>query len=324
VRVPSGELVQRVYGVALPSGRGAVAVDFDNLSRAPCSIAAFLAAERGRLRLERETLWLDATRVLTFASPPRLWAAGHDVHEVVRSGRATAKNPAAWNAPVTVALLAPVPHGTVLRTALTAEAIDLRVLPGPEAVERGWQRQLDRGLRTELPEPLQTQTDGWRADLLLAPPSAAALVDLEEWGFDREAEAMWHRLSLRDRRRARRRRTVGSPLADLRSRLVREEVAHVDILPGFAPEWLGQNVAVHDVPRHGGSLSFAVRWHGPRPALLWDAPAGTTLRAPGLDPTWSSDRPRGEALLAAPPAPLLAMGRAERAGDPVDDPGSFA
>jgi hypothetical protein len=44
-------------------------------------------------------------------------------------------------------------------------------------------------------------------------------------------------------------------------------------------------------------VSFAVRWHGPRPALLWTAPAGATLRAPGLDPEWSTSDPSGEQLL---------------------------
>ncbi len=59
-------------------------------------------------------------------------------------------------------------------------------------------------------------------------------------------------------------------------------------------------------PRPGfGRLSFAVRWHGARPALLWDlaAPEGAgpvLLTCPGLDPTWRSTDPRGEALLAPP------------------------
>jgi hypothetical protein len=56
---------------------------------------------------------------------------------------------------------------------------------------------------------------------------------------------------------------------------------------------------VHDAPTRHGPLSYAVRWHGARPALLWEAPPGVRLRAPGLDPTWSSETTRGDALLAA-------------------------
>jgi hypothetical protein len=60
---------------------------------------------------------------------------------------------------------------------------------------------------------------------------------------------------------------------------------------------------VHDAPTRRGPVSYAVRWHGTRPALLWDAPDGVELRAPGLDPSWSSSVPRGEALLAASGVP---------------------
>jgi hypothetical protein len=68
-------------------------------------------------------------------------------------------------------------------------------------------------------------------------------------------------------------------------------------------EWLGQSLEVHDAPTHSGRLSFALRWHGDRPALLWeldphDGAGQVTITAPGLDPAWSSTEPRGEALLS--------------------------
>jgi hypothetical protein len=56
---------------------------------------------------------------------------------------------------------------------------------------------------------------------------------------------------------------------------------------------------------------------------LWDAPTGTVLRVPGLDPEWSTTTAVGETLLAMPPAPLLAMGTTRREGDRIDDPESF-
>ncbi|MGI8757498.1 MAG: hypothetical protein ACR2MB_16900, partial [Acidimicrobiales bacterium] len=78
----------------------------------------------------------------------------------------------------------------------------------------------------------------------------------------------------------------------------------------LAPAWFGGGVELHDAPTTAGRLSFALRWHGRRPALLWDlerhpGPGEVELRAPALDPAWSTTSVRGEALLGEvelPPA----------------------
>ena len=76
------------------------------------------------------------------------------------------------------------------------------------------------------------------------------------------------------------------------------------LAPGWPDDWLGRDLEVHEAPTSSGRLSFAVRWHGPRPALLWelDGERGTStplrLTAPRLDPSWSSGERRGEALLS--------------------------
>jgi hypothetical protein len=164
---------------------------------------------------------------------------------------------------------------------------------------------------------------------------------LEDWGFDAEAADGWAHLGWLDRRRARKRTAVDQPLAPiaaidahaeperflahLRGVLVRDRSGVVDLVPGFPPAWLGQSLTVDAVPLHAGALSFAVRWHGPRPALLWDAPDGIELRIPALDPTWSSTESAGEVLLAPPPTKLLSMGAGDRsAGTPVAPPGQFS
>ena len=51
-------------------------------------------------------------------------------------------------------------------------------------------------------------------------------------------------------------------------------------------------------------VSFAVRWHGERPAVLWevDGPPGLTLRS-GVDDSWSTTESRGEALWNVPRRP---------------------
>ncbi len=73
--------------------------------------------------------------------------------------------------------------------------------------------------------------------------------------------------------------------------------------------WLGQPVEVHDVPTRIGTVSWAVRWHGERPALLWDVVPrdsggeAPSVTAPGLDPAFTATQWRGETLLAPMPAP---------------------
>jgi hypothetical protein len=96
------------------------------------------------------------------------------------------------------------------------------------------------------------------------------------------------------------------PVDDLRyepwleGRLAVSDGPTVRILPSFPVSWRGANLSAYQVPTMAGPVGFAVRWHGARPALLWEAPLGVVVTCPGLDPTWSSTEPSGEALLAAP------------------------
>ena len=76
-----------------------------------------------------------------------------------------------------------------------------------------------------------------------------------------------------------------------------------DVLPaGLPPTWLGANFEVHGLPTSAHStLSFALRWHGDRPALLWEQSGPpVTLTATAIDPEWRSEAVSGETLLAAP------------------------
>ena len=128
-----------------------------------------------------------------------------------------------------------------------------------------------------------------------------------------EAAVAWSRLTGRARRRLARRepgratwievlaraaRPDAQLLAALRAVLVREHDASVSMFADWPHEWFGQPIDVRDAPTRRGPVSCSVRWHGERPALLWEGPADTTFTAPGLDPAWSSGEARGEALLA--------------------------
>jgi len=74
----------------------------------------------------------------------------------------------------------------------------------------------------------------------------------------------------------------------------------VDLFPApFPSAWLGQSVAGYRVPVAGGRVSVAVRWHGERPALLWEMDVEGLLTCPGLDRSWSTTARVGEALLSS-------------------------
>jgi len=96
-------------------------------------------------------------------------------------------------------------------------------------------------------------------------------------------------------------------LSFVRNLLVRESETGLALCSMIPDDWWGGGIEVHNAPTHFGHLSYAVRWHGDRPALLWelepfDGVGRVRLTAPGLDPLWSSAELRGEALLASVPA----------------------
>ena len=94
---------------------------------------------------------------------------------------------------------------------------------------------------------------------------------------------------------------VAAAVLDLVRRVVVRETAAggLALATIFPPEWAGQPLEVHDAPTHHGRLSYALRWHGDRPALLWQCERpGVTLTVPGLDPSFSTAEQSGEALLA--------------------------
>lgn len=93
----------------------------------------------------------------------------------------------------------------------------------------------------------------------------------------------------------------------VRDALIREDGEHSLALCTHWPHsWLGQGLEVHGAPTAFGRVSFAVRWHGERPALLWEVEPHDDISEPialtvgGLDRAWSSSEPKGEALLGVP------------------------
>jgi hypothetical protein len=153
------------------------------------------------------------------------------------------------------------------------------------------------------------------ADLLdgIGQPKAAKAVRPGDFGWTR-SHSGWEGLA--DRRDA-----GGTELlAGVRGVLLFESIVpELLVLPSGIGPWDRQPVELHRAPTAFGSFSYALRWHGERPALLWELDAhegvGTvTIRAPRLDRSWSSDARTGEELVAA----------SRDDGDaPIDPGGSF-
>ena len=97
----------------------------------------------------------------------------------------------------------------------------------------------------------------------------------------------------------RRGESVGRFVAQVEQRIADEG----RLLPlGIPRRWLGSNFEVHGVPTGPRStVGFAVRWHGERPAVLWEQHGPTQLlTAPAVDADWSSDVGRSAVGRAAP------------------------
>jgi len=105
------------------------------------------------------------------------------------------------------------------------------------------------------------------------------------------------------------------------------------VLSTWSPTWFGQSVEAHGVRTRWGIASYAVRWHGERPAILWEVEPGEgvdasgpgpVFSAPGLDPEWRGQGWAGEALLARlePPeglAPTPIVADHMQSGQRIDD-----
>jgi hypothetical protein len=90
-------------------------------------------------------------------------------------------------------------------------------------------------------------------------------------------------------------------LSFVRNVLVREDADGIALLTVLPPEWEGRRIAVSDAPTHAGRISFEITWPGERPVLEWKCEAaGVRLRAPGLDPAWSTTDRSGRCALREP------------------------
>ena len=97
-------------------------------------------------------------------------------------------------------------------------------------------------------------------------------------------ELLWH-----EQRLARATFGAAGPVADL-------------LAAGIPETWWGANFEVHHLPvSASGTVSYAVRWHGDRPAVLWETTGNDVrLTATSVAPDWHTDASAGEALWPSP------------------------
>lgn len=290
VRVPGGDIVQHAYAARGPGRTVGVVVEVLNDTKVPCALGLALRDTPGPVAVDGGVVRAGGQVLLVAArAPGRVVVAG--------SGH----DPAA-------VLVFPLAHTASLRVVLPADAVSAATppgrYPGAAQVAAGWATQSGRGARIEVPD--RQLRDDVRA--------ASRFLLLDPGG--RDAHGALRRLGLLPGRLPAR-RTAGiaadpsAPAAVVHTvldMLVADERTGLALSPGVPPSWYGRGWEVHDLPTRHGLLSYAIRWHGERPALLWEL-AGSgrrpvQLRVPSLDRAWTTSERRGDALLAPVPVPV--------------------
>ncbi len=294
VRIPSGDAVQRAYG-ATAGSRAVTVVEIENRSPAPFTLALVITGRREAADRRRrcEPAARRRSRRSSLPRAPGAWAAAPSTREIVMSGAARTDAFEPTQGPIEIALLFPVPHRTTWRAALgELRRSTSRSLPDADSVARGWDVQLERGMQAALPPPIGERVDAARADLLLASADDPRWSPRSKTGDSTPKPPMVGPTSVgrigagpasANRSRSRGKRCSRSthalepaaiPLGPARGARARAQVTRSSCCPVSRPTGSASRVTVDGVPLHDGVVSFAVRWHGPRPALLWDAPAG--------------------------------------------------
>jgi len=320
IRVPGGDVEHRSYAATV-DGQPTVVVEVENQTPTPVAIG-FTLHSLGVAARDATGVSIGERHMLRFSHQPRSEFVG---------------------APMSL-FVVPLAHRAVVRVtaALEGDAPEPVRAPGADAAARGWRALAATGTSvsgTPFDDALDTaraflhlhaarlRLQAKRADRALAAAVADALTLT---GCDDDAGAMRLACRLRPARAGlplvvpldaggvpalpgegpeKKRDLTSAPGAAaavraIYARLVADGGDTLDLLGGIDVAGNRSPVEVHGLPVAGGTLGVALRWHGERPALLWDLDTTSPRRltASAIDRTWSTTEPRGEALLAAPAA----------------------
>jgi hypothetical protein len=318
VRVPHGDVVHTVYSVA--DAGGLTVVEVTNESTLPVAVAF----DRRGVRTERpiadvpiQGIELPAEAfVLPLghrASVRVALAHAGPADGLVPDGLPTAMQVArGWSAVTDRASRFALPDGDLgagLAAAVTAERCEVALGSIPAASDDPVGYAIAVGELVRMGE----QPEHWLPELVDA---VERIGPIASWEADVALRAAGRVLAVADERRAERdlarivaRRSPSSRPASPPSGLTAVpwlEGLFADgaaLLPaGFPHDWLGQSVEAYGVPTGPRStVSYAVRWHGARPAVLWEQSGEPVeLRAPAVAPGWTAVDVRGEALWPDP------------------------
>ena len=330
VRIPDGDAVQRVWSVA--DRGGLTVIEIENDSPLPFAVAFFgrdVLTERTptdvpiqgvELSDDAITLPIAHRTSIRVAIPHGPIPEGVDPHAVSLAGLPSALSVArGWSTLTDRASRLDLPD--VGLAAAVAEARCDLMLEGPVSADDdpvGFVLDVGELVRcgddaepwlVEIIAPLEAVARGTDAQL---PAALAAAHRIAVSAGDRRAARDIAKLSARVSTRvdppelgpfselAR-----GSSAGRFVSAVERRLVSGGDVLPmGLPSSWLGANFELHGVPTSSTStLSIAVRWHGDRPAVLWEQTGEVQrLTATAIDPAWSTQSPTGEGLWKAPQA----------------------
>lgn len=346
VRIPDGDAVQRIHSV--PDHGGLTVIEIENASPLPIAVAfthgRLLSTRRPSAQIEGISLPEGSVVFPVGHHASVTVALAHDGRGqgALPEGLPTAAGVArGWTAIVERAgrLLLP---DVVASERVVRERCEL-ALGGPvDPADDPVAFLLGVGQLVRMGE----KAEPWTADVAAAAESVARAAAGDAAAFDALGAAALVFRSAGDTRAVRdldalvRRAGVvaqqmpASPPDDparwlwwTEQRLVRPSAEGASLLPaGLPAAWMGEHFEVYGLPTGtGGTASFALRWHGARPAVLWEQTAPTgRLDAPVLAPEWRTDEAKGEALWPEPPGAPAAEPGAGDSRPPLPEGGSFS